>query len=101
MIVPNPLQGDVVLYNSKDSAGTDKVAFDKLTPLNVKDPVDGTVVAKHVTEVRLLQPSKALLPMLVTELGMVMEVRLLEPWKAPSPMLVTELGMVTEVRLLQ
>ena len=35
-----------------------------------------------VMEVRLLQPEKALPPMLVTLSGMVMEVRLLQPWKA-------------------
>ena len=36
----------------------------------------------------------------VTELGMVTEVRLLHPLNAWLPMEVTELGMVTEVRLL-
>ena len=46
-----------------------------------------------VTEVRLLQKSKALFPMLVTELGMVTEVRSLQFSKAKSPMLVTELGI--------
>ena len=52
-------------------------------------------------EVRLLQPEKALLPMLVTLFGMVMDVRLLQPEKALLPMLVTPLGMVMEVRPLQ
>ena len=37
----------------------------------------------------------------VTELGMVTEVRPLQPMKALYPMDVTELGMVTEVRPLQ
>ena len=37
----------------------------------------------------------------VTELGMVTEVRPLQPEKAMSPMEVTELGMVTEVSPLQ
>ena len=50
---------------------------------------------------RLLQPEKALSPILVTELGIVTEVRLLQPQKASLPILVTELGIVTEVRLLQ
>ena len=50
---------------------------------------------------RLLQPEKALSPILVTELGIVTEVRPLQFSKAPSPILVTELGIVTEVRLLQ
>ena len=54
-----------------------------------------------MTEVRLLQPSKAVLPILVTEFGIVTEVRLLQPSKTVSSILVTELGIVTEVRLLQ
>jgi hypothetical protein len=41
---------------------------------------------------------KALLPMLVTLLGMVTLVRLAQPEKAPPPMLVTLSGMVTLVR---
>ena len=47
-----------------------------------------------VKEVRLLQPWKALSPMLVTLLGMVMEVRPLQLSKASSPILVTLFGMV-------
>ena len=54
-----------------------------------------------VTEVRPVQPWKALLPMDVTELGMMTEVRSLHQAKVPSPMDVTEFGMVTEVRPLQ
>ena len=54
-----------------------------------------------VTDVRLLQYSKALFPMLVTELGIETDVRPLQLEKASDPMLVTELGIVTEVRLLQ
>ena len=53
-----------------------------------------------VTDVRPLQPLKALSPMLVTELGIVTEVRP-QYMKACVPMLVTELGMVTKVRPLQ
>ena len=48
--------------------------------------------------VKLLQRQKAQIPILVTELGIVIEVKLLQPSNASFPMLVTELGMVTEVR---
>ena len=51
-------------------------------------------------DVKLLQPEKAELPILVTELGIVTDVKLLQPEKAPS-ILVTELGIVTDVKLLQ
>ena len=54
-----------------------------------------------VMEVRPVHPAKELLPMLVTELGMVMEVRLVQLQKAQLPMLVTELGMDMEVSPLQ
>ena len=43
--------------------------------------------------VKLLQPEKAELPMLVTLFGIVMLVKLLQPWKAKLPMLVTVLGI--------
>lgn len=46
----------------------------------------------------LEQPSNALLPMLVTELGMVMEVRLEQFRNAESPIHVTELGIFMEFR---
>ena len=48
-----------------------------------------------VTEVRPLQPEKAELPMLVTELGMVTEIRLLQPLKALYPIRSTVDGIVT------
>jgi len=51
-------------------------------------------------EFKLLQPPKALKPMLVTLSGMVKEVRLMQPENADVPMLVTLLGMVMEVRLV-
>ena len=54
-----------------------------------------------LTDVRPLQPEKALLPMLVTLMGMVTDVRPLQPLKASRPMLVTLLPMVTDVRPLQ
>ena len=44
-------------------------------------------------DVKELQPEKAALPMLVTELGILMEVKELQSEKAYPPMLVTELGM--------
>ena len=49
-----------------------------------------------VTEVRELQPEKALFPMLVTLLGIVTDFRL-QPSKALSPISVTLLGIVMEV----
>jgi hypothetical protein len=52
-------------------------------------------------DIRLLQPEKAELPMLVTLLPMVTEVRLLQPEKAELPMLVTLFGMMKELRFVQ
>jgi len=54
-----------------------------------------------ITEVRALQPLKALLPILVTLLGIVTEVRAEQPEKVFSPILVTLLEMVIEVREVQ
>ena len=54
--------------------------------------------AFHVTEVKPVQPEKALQPILVTDLGMVTEVKPVQPEKAILPMLVTDSGMVTEVK---
>ena len=48
-----------------------------------------------------LQSEKALLPMLVTLLGIVMLVRLSQPKKALLPMLVTPPGIVILLRLEQ
>ena len=56
--------------------------------------------AFHTTEVKLLQPEKAELPMLVTLLGIVTEVKPVQSAKASSSMLVTLLGIVTEVKPL-
>ena len=53
------------------------------------------------TEVRDLQPEKALLPIVVTLFGMVTEVSALQPAKAAPPIAVTLFGMFTEVRELQ
>ena len=49
-------------------------------------------------EVRPLQLWKAVLPIVVTEFGMVTEVRP-QPWKVSSKILVTELGMTIDFRL--
>ena len=46
-----------------------------------------------VTEVRLVQPSKAELSMLVTDEGMLREGRPVQPEKAPLPMLETDEGI--------
>ena len=57
-----------------------------------------------VTEVRPVQPLKALLPIEVTrgaELTMLTEVRPVQSPKALSPIVVTELGMVMEGRPVQ
>ena len=54
-----------------------------------------------VTEVKPVQPEKALIPMLVTLLGIVTEVKPVQPEKALIPMLVTLLGISIEVKPLQ
>ena len=51
--------------------------------------------------VRPVQPSKALLPILVTESGMTMLVRPVQPLKASFPISVTESGMTMLVRPVQ
>ena len=52
-------------------------------------------------DVSPLQSKKALVPMEVTELGIVMDVSPLQWLKALKPMEVTELGIETEVSPLQ
>ena len=59
----------------------------------------GGVLVSHIILALLLV--KALLPIVVTLLGMVTEVRELQPLKASPPIVITLLGMVTEVRELQ
>ena len=54
-----------------------------------------------VIEVREEQPSKAELPILVTESGIEIDVRAEQLEKAESPILVTESGMMIEVRAEQ
>ena len=65
-------------------------------------PIDGGVVLLNVTSSKLLQPENALLPMLVTLLGIVMPVRAVQPINACSSMLVPKLvGKVTLVKFVQ
>ena len=52
------------------------------------------------TEVKLVQPSKVLSPMLVIELGISTEVKFEQPENAPFSIFVTDFGIVTDVRLL-
>ena len=49
--------------------------------------------------VKLVQEEKALLPMLVTLLGMSTLTKLAQPENVLSPMFVTLLGMASEVKL--
>ena len=58
-------------------------------------PAGGVLVSQIILALLLV---KALLPIVVTLLGMVTEVRELQPLKADRPIVVTLLGMVTEVR---
>lgn len=51
-------------------------------------------------DVRLLQPAKAFLPMVVTFAGISIDVSLLHPSNTQSPILVTLAGIFIEVRLL-
>ena len=85
------------LYSLTASLGTYIIV---VSPI-IKSSIAGGVVAKHVMLVRLLQPSNAPSPMLVTLLPIVMLVRLLQIANAPYPTLVTLLGIVMLVRLLQ
>ena len=54
-----------------------------------------------IKEVKLLQFWKALLPMVVTELGMLIEDKPLQPLKAPSSIEVTELPIETVFKPVQ
>jgi hypothetical protein len=61
-----------------------------------------TVFAEFtLIDVMLKQPANAMLPMLVTLLGIEIAVRLSQYKNASTPMLVTPVGIVTLVRLLQ
>ena len=54
-----------------------------------------------LTDVKPLQPWKALFPIEVTELGIAIELKPEQELKAPPSIVVTELGIVTEARPLQ
>lgn len=59
------------------------------------------LVALNVRLFNAEHPSKAELPIEVTDSGIARDVRRLHPSKADCPIIVTELGMTTERRLLQ
>jgi len=67
------------------------------TPEKTSVSVVGTLSAKQVTDVRLVQFLKALLPMLVTLLPIVTDVSLEQPLKVSPPILVTLLGIFIDV----
>ena len=67
----------------------------------LKKLLEATACDLMVTVERLEQPLNAELPILVTELGMVMLVNPVHPSNAEPSMLVTELGMVISVRFVQ
>ena len=52
-------------------------------------------------EVRLVQPTIASSPIVVTDKGIVMEDSVVHIWNACEPIVVTEIGIVTEVRVVQ
>ena len=62
---------------------------------------EGPFFAFHIIEVKLLQPSKASSPMLVTLFPIVTDVKPVHPEKARSPMLVTLFGISIEVKPVQ
>lgn len=64
-----------------------------------KLPLPTFLTVLGIVKEEKLQPSNALSPMLMTELGMTMLVRLLHSRNARLPILVTEFGIVTLVRL--
>ncbi len=65
------------------------------------EPIVVQFIALKTTDVKPLQLAKALVPMDVTLLGMVMEVKPLQSAKALVPMDVTPLGILTDVRPMQ
>ena len=72
-----------------------------VTDCNFVRWIDEIALVGMVASVILLQPSNALIPMLVTLLGIVTEVSAVQPENALSPMLVTPSGMVIEVSEVQ
>ena len=86
------------LYACSEASGTPQVVV--LILVKTLLPSVGGVVAKLVTEARLVQPSKAPLPILVIPLGSSIEARLVQPTKELSPILVIPLGSSIEARLV-
>ena len=60
-----------------------------------------TSIAFQFISVKLVHPSKAETPMLITPFPMVTDIKPLQPSKARPPMLVTLLGMVMDVKPVQ
>ena len=73
-IVPKSLQGDVVLYESKEASGTQRTALSigvryKLVKKKLPSMAVGI---SHIMDLRYEQPAKHDSPKLVTDSGMVM-----------------------------
>ena len=81
---------------AREPFGTTSVASKLLNAFTAKG-----VDISDVTFPRPMQPSKALDPIAVTLLGMVMAKRLVQPLKAFAPIAVTLLGIETDNRLVQ
>ena len=88
------------MYASLQPAGTMITREDPVS-LNVPLPILGGVVDIITTFVRLVQPRKASLPILVTLSGIVILVRPVQLRKAAPPILVTPLPITTFVRPVQ
>ena len=73
-----------------------------LSPVILKllEPIVG-IKPKKVTLAKLLQILNALIPILVTEEGIVIDVKPVQPLNAFAPILVTELGIVIDVKPVQ
>ena len=70
-------------------------------PLHKDSGIVASPVVLNVTDISFVQPLNALLPILVTKLGIEMEVRFVQPMNALLPILVTKLSIETEVIVVQ
>jgi hypothetical protein len=68
------------------------------TKAGTKIPQTGGVVPSQMILVKLVQPSNAYSPMVVTLSGMIISVKPVQPQNAPQPMVVTLLGMIISVK---
>ena len=68
--------------------------------LKVSETKEEGAFPKKVIRLRLMQPEKAILPILVTLLGIVTLVKLLHPESALRPILTTPLGIFTLIKRL-